>query len=286
MVKIFKLFWEQYYIEIIVSVLGVLITLASAIMNQDFNNDQIIIMLITVGVDTICLSNKSLSSDNHENVKRELNSLKVLNELYQFFADIPDEWKKLANEKINDLRNELKRMADGLLILSGDSLVKYQAKILQNAKHHVYAIHQAMDEKSLKRWDKRQTTKDFTVVLIKANERIRPFVEKRRIFIVDEDLLKKEEMKKLWRKIVREQRFKMHFKIKVITKQNCEKNSRIIPNDMLICDDEVVTVHFYDGKAQGELYRQREEIEREQEYFEDCWEWGQKNITISNDIDK
>lgn len=282
MITIFKRFWEHYFIEIIISVLGIMVALVTAIFDSRFGTEQLLMILITVGVDTICLSNKNLVSENHESIKYELNSLKALNELYQFLADIPDEWKKIANDKINNLRTELKRMADGALILRGDILVKYQAKILQDAKHRVYAIHQALDEKSLKRWDKRQTTKDFTIVLIKANERIRPFVDKKRIFIIDQELLKNNDTKKLWNKIIRTQRFKMHFKVRVITKQNCEENARALPKDMLICDEEVVTVHFYDGKAQGELYKQKSEIEREYEYFEDCWEWGQKKIDVSN----
>ena len=102
MINIFKRFWERYFIEIIVSVLGVIVALATAAINHQFSNDQIIILAITVGVDTICLSNKNLSAENHEHIKQELNSLKEIKELYQFFVCIPDEWKEIADEKINN----------------------------------------------------------------------------------------------------------------------------------------------------------------------------------------
>lgn len=276
MVDIFKRFWEKYFIEIIVSILGLVSALTTAVVDGAFSYNQAVIILITISVDIICLSNKNLLSENHENLKVELKTLNSLNDLYQLYNNMPENWKRIAREKIGKLREDLKQMASGTLILSGDSLVKYQAYILKKANKQVCAIHQALDEKSLKRWDKKQTTKDFTIILIKANKNIKPFVVKRRIFVVDEDLLKDEQVKKIWKKIIRAQKLEMGFKIRVISKQDCEKNARPIPKDMLICDDEVVSVHFYDGKARGEIYKEKERCEREKEYFEDCWEWGKK----------
>lgn len=43
---------------------------------------------------------------------------------------------------------------------------------------------------------------------------------------------------------------------------------------MLLCDDEVVTVHFYDGKARGEIERKKERVENALEDFEDYWDIG------------
>ena len=47
---------------------------------------------------------------------------------------------------------------------------------------------------------------------------------------------------------------------------------------MLLCDDEAVTVHFYDKEARGEVVMKKEEFETEKRIFEDYWEWGEKKL--------
>lgn len=268
-------FWDKYHNEIIVSFLGIVGAIVSAVMDGGLTFNQVIIIVITLSTDAIILSNKSLLDQYREYLKEDVEILQSFNELSRLCASLPDKWKKIAADRINKVRNDLREMSNGKMILTGNSLVVYQAQLLKNANKRVYAIHQALDEKSLKRWDRRQTTKDFTEILIKANKRIKVNVEKKRIFILDADLLEKKEIKKLWNKIIWEQRVRMFFRVKVITKQSCEENNRNIPGDMLICDDEVVAVHFYDENAQGEIFT-NEKFEEELENFGNYWEWAQK----------
>ena len=94
MITIFKRFWERYYIEIIVSILGLISAIVTAVVESNFSYNQVVIILITIAIDTICLSNKSLLSENRENMKSDLNILVSLNELYQFYEKMSDEWKK------------------------------------------------------------------------------------------------------------------------------------------------------------------------------------------------
>lgn len=178
------------------------------------------------------------------------------------------------------MKNSLEEMAAGQLYLSGNELITYQAGLIKGAKERIYAIHLALDEKSVKRWDKKQTTKDFTTILIKANKKTALRADKRRIFIIDVELLEKPELKKIWKKIIREQKRKMLFRVRFITRKSCEEDNRGIPCDMLICDKEAVTVHFYDQRARGEIYKNREKVDENLELFEQYWEWAQKKLLI------
>lgn len=274
----FRHFWEKYRIEIVVSILGVISSIITAVMDKSFSHYQALIIVITIGIDIICISNKNLLSESHEQIKDELNVLVSINDLYSLYKKIPEKWKKLSYEKINVLRKNLKLMAEGKLYVVGAELIKYQANLLKNATHRVWAVHLTLDEKSLKRWDTKQTTKDFTTILIRANRKIKFNTKKKRIFVIDLDLLNNPEMNKLWKKVIWQQKYIMHFQVRVITKQSCEANKRDIPKDMLLCDNEVVTVHFYDKEARGEVIMKKEEFEMEKSLFEDYWEWGEKRL--------
>ena len=275
----FRRFWGKYRIEIIISVLGVVSSIITAIIiDKSFSYNQAFMIAITIGIDIICISNKNLLSESHEQIKDELNVLMSFNDLYSLYNKMPIKWKVLAFEKISMLRKDLKLMADGKLYVSGPDLINYQADLLKNATYRVWAVHLALDERSLKRWDAKQTTKDFTTILIRANKKIRFGVKKKRIFVIDSDLLREQEIYRLWKKIIWQQKYIMHFQVRVITKQSCEKNKREIPKDMLLCDDEAVTVHFYDKEARGEVVMKKEEFETEKRIFEDYWEWGEKKL--------
>lgn len=206
-VSIFKRIWERYYVEIIISFIGAIFSVITAAIEKDFSYDQIVIIAITLGIDTICLSNKELIKDSHENLKKEIENLNLISEVQELYNNLPEDWKRIARARMAVLRDELIKMADSLLILSGDPLIKYQANMLRNANNRIVAVHLALNEQSLKRWDEKQTTKDFTNILIKANMDVkwRWKIDKRRIFVIDNELLKQQEMLDLMKKL---QKFK------------------------------------------------------------------------------
>lgn len=266
-----KAFLKKYALEIVITVIGSILTLLSLIMDE-LENTTFVIITVTFLSDIISLSIKNSENTIIEHSDEKFRELKLFNDLFYEYSNIKDSWKKDAQKELIALKIKFNNMYNGQRKISGQRLITYQADIMKSAKRRVYAIHRALDNKSLDRWDENRTSKDFTQFLIKANKQINPFVDKRRIFLVDSKDLEDEEFYKKLKKVLFRQTFVFGFKVKVLLHNGSQDVEQVNPLDMLICDDEVITVHFVDNIAEGTIETSEIEVSSIMGKFDEYWQ--------------
>lgn len=269
-------FLKKYCLEIVISILGIALALISFKLNQSNGEDysvELIIVTVTVLSDCLSLSIKSAEKAIAEHVEKQIKKLSLFDKLFKDFHNIRDPWKADAERELMALTMKISDMCSGHRTLTKQNLITYQADLMKSSRKRVYAIHRALDLKSLNRWDENNTTKDFTEVLISANHRIKPSVDKRRIFLINPEDLEDEAFKAPLKKILKKQRVLLGFKVRVLLKNSSEnENENIDPPDMLICDDEVVVVHFVDSIAKGEIETSEAEVSSTLNKFNEYWQ--------------
>lgn len=270
-----KNFFAKYGFELVVFIIGVIITFISNFIPGITNprDVQVIIIIITLSIDVMSLKIVSFKEQLLKEINESLAVIEMINDKNRIYSG----WSYYSNKLFLRISRELKTMAEGKLELQKKELIRHQAKMMKNAKERVYAIHLATTVTAIERWDKEKTTKDFSQILINANKEIIDGIEKKRLFVLDKNLLSDEKTEKMWERILVNQKEELKFDVKVITIQEIKKDDRIdMPLDTLLCDKEIVVVHFIDKVAKAEIYYDSDEVERGCEAFDELWQIAKK----------
>lgn len=97
----------------------------------------------------------------------------------------PDSWRNDAFERAQELTEELREWAEGRRTLSRAMAIPHQVEVLKSARNSMYAIHVALDvEKAIRLWEKAEG--NFRN-LVETHRRLPDRIEKRRIFVLDDN---------------------------------------------------------------------------------------------------
>jgi hypothetical protein len=98
----------------------------------------------------------------------------------------PASWRNKASDRIQELGEELREWADGRMALSRDAAIPHQIDLLGQARDSVFAVHLALGdaEDKTRLWTK---SSGRFHDLVQSHRALRPEVEKRRIFIFDDE---------------------------------------------------------------------------------------------------
>lgn len=259
----------KYAPEVVVFIVGVVISVLSYIWFSDAKS-AFLCVIITSLSDSIILSVQIFLDNTQKGIANDVK--KQFEESYldigSDVARVNGRWRRDVDEEIKSLRGRIKSMADGVRAIASAEAIQYQASLLEETTQEVLAIHLGESQMALERWDKKKTGKDFTKVLIDANEKCKAMV-KRRLFVI-EDSSGYGYLNAL--KIALETQATINFEAKVISKKAINDQGLPYPKDILICDKaEVVAVEFRGGQVDATAYTSEEELNRNQKWFATLW---------------
>jgi hypothetical protein len=161
-----------HYAEIFILATG-----AAAALAQDLLTDNRDLLVIIVVI-SLLLAGMTLS------IKIVIGDL-LRGDIGKVLEQITNaQWHEAARLKVDLLRAELREWAEGRRIMRGDAGLVYQVGLVARTRENLDAIHLALGERSLKRWDKE--TGEFSE-FVNAHERLSRRVRGRRIMVLDDE---------------------------------------------------------------------------------------------------
>ena len=268
--------FSKYSFEILVFIIGIVISIIGGYFVE--LEIGIIILIMTIFVDIIKLSIKFALEEFKEDILQSLFGFLKQNNfgIEECYLKISDVWKEEAKSKINDFRYELEKMANGNKTLFDIGGLNYQAKLISNTKKELLAIHLGLNEKTMVRWDLERTDTDFYKQIVEASQSIPADVIKKRIFVLDDDCISKNfDLKQKLDRILKDQKNKLGFTVKIIYKSTLQKNDFPFPEDLIISDQmEVITFNLRGVKQEINVSINPAEVDKKLRDFKKYWEFA------------
>ncbi len=161
-----------HYAEIFILATGTVAALAQGLLTH--NRDLLVIIVVI----SLLLAGMTLS------LKIAIRDL-LRDDIGRVLEQIAHpQWHEAARLRVDRLRAELREWAEGRRIMRGDPGLAYQVGVVARTYESLDAIHLALGDRSLKRWDKQ--TGEFSE-FVNAHERLPRRVTGRRIMIFDDE---------------------------------------------------------------------------------------------------
>jgi hypothetical protein len=163
---------RRNYAEIFILTTGAVAALAQDLLTK--NRDLLVIIVVI----SLLLAGMTLS------IKIAIGDL-LRDDIGRVLEQITTpQWHEAARLKVDSLRAELRDWAEGRRIMRGDAGLAYQVGVVARTRKNLDAIHLALGDRSLKRWDKQ--TGEFSA-FVDAHEQLPRRVHGRRIMVLDDD---------------------------------------------------------------------------------------------------
>lgn len=268
---------SEFYIEIIIFIIGSAISLLSLVSNGD--NSQlmaIIIFVITLSTDIIIIALKfyvkSITGGAIEQIDKMLASIIAASFGYLLHDDkINERWREKSIQIFAGFRNKVQGLYEGRLILDYEELFNYQNELIKSTIKYLDAIHIADNIEALQLWNPvGKETSRFKRATYYACQELNADVIKRRLFIIKKDLEVNDP--ELIKQVVKDQEDNLHFEVKKLYIEDVSGKINI-PHDLIICDrEEVIEIIMRYGKVESAYdYVNLEDVEKFRESFEKFW---------------
>jgi hypothetical protein len=167
-----KLVLRKYVTEIVLVLLGALVSVAEALVAKRTDTALLIVFLSTL----VALATAAIKHDLADQIGHAFDEGRTL-------AAIPDaRWREEAYSELERMRDEFAGWANGTRLVREGSSLNHQISSLATVRDSVRAIHVATEAGALGMWNDRHRGFDR---LVDAQRKLDARVEKRRILVLD-----------------------------------------------------------------------------------------------------
>jgi len=222
---------SKYVFEILILLIGLALGLAQNFFVHDVN----LAILITSTSTLLSLTTLAIRKELGEQISEQFELLRIVRSISN------EHWRSEAEEELDKFKFELERWARGSRVIPLNQSIPFQIKLLRRCTKRICAIHVGIPIDSLYQWDKQNGPFNR---LIETHKKLGSNINKRRMFVCDDQLLKDN--------LVQNDRIKAIFKRQMSTAQKdglgvelrilwqstlLRTKNKTPPPDLLIVDD-------------------------------------------------